>query len=103
MTDKVIDLNIWDWAGHMTSYKADPLWRIDVYECYDDVNYEHHDQPFQIIWLNKTQSEMLTLGKNPDEGGDYSCDSDFWLDPYCFLQTYKNIPRKVRRYLEALA
>ena len=101
MADKVIDLNIWDWAGYHTEYKSE-MWRIDVYECYDDVDYEHHDQPFQIIWLNKTQSEMLTLGKNPDEGGDYSCDSDFWLDPYCFLQTYKNIPRKVTRYLEAL-
>lgn len=98
----IYDLNVWDWAGHMTSYKADPLWRIDVYECYDDVNYEHHRDPFQIIWLNKTQAEMLTLGKAPEEGGNYHEDSDFWIDPDGFLDTYKNIPRKVRRYLSKL-
>lgn len=103
MTEKVYDLNVWDWAGHMTEYKADPLWRIDVYECYDDVDYEHHDQPFQIIWLNKLQAEMLTLGVSSEDGGHYEWDNDFWLDPFAFLQTYKNIPRKVRRYLEALA
>lgn len=102
MSNKIYDLNVWDWAGHLSSYKTDPLWRIDVYECYDYVNYEHHDQPFQIIWLNETQSEMLTLGKSPDEGGVYSGDEDFWLDPAGFLDIYKNVPRKVRRYLEAL-
>ena len=102
MSEKIYDLNVWDWAGYHTEYKADPLWRIDVYECYDDVNYEHHDQPFQIIWLSKTQAEMLTLGKSPDDGGDYDWDADFWIDPFCFLKTYKNIPRKVTRYLEAL-
>ena len=102
MTEKIYDLNVWDWAGHEMSYKAKPLWRIDVYECYDDINYEHHDLPFQVIWLSKTQAEMLTLGKSPDDGGDYDWDNDFWLDPFAFLKIYKNVPRKVRRYLEAL-
>ena len=45
---------------------------------------------------------MLTLGKSPDEGGDYAEDSDFWIDPAGFLDVYNNVPRKVRRYLEAL-
>jgi hypothetical protein len=45
---------------------------------------------------------MLTLGKSPDEGGNYFEDSDFWIDPDGFLDTYKNIPRKVRRYLSKL-
>lgn len=104
MTEKVYDLNIFDWAGYMTEYKADPVWRIDVYECYDDVDYEHHDQPFQIIWLNKLQAEMLTLGVDEGDNGLYGSDSDFWIDPAGFLDVYKNyVPRKVRRYLEALA
>jgi hypothetical protein len=101
MTDKVYDCNVWDAVGYHTEYGLTG-WRIDVYECYDDVDYEHHDLPSQIIWLNNTQAEMLTLGKNPDEGGDYSCDTDFWIDPAGFLEVYKNIPRKVTRYLEAL-
>lgn len=100
MAEKIYDLNVWDWAGHETSYEADPLWRIDVYEC--DNEYNHHNQPFQIIWLNKTQAEMLTLGKSPDEGGYYDWDVDFWIDPAGFLDVYKTVPRKVRRYLEAL-
>ena len=100
MAEKIYDLNVWDWAGYETGYKADPVWRIDVYEC--DNNYSHHSHPFQIIWLNKTQAEMLTLGKSFDEGGDYDWDTDFWIDPAGFLDVYKNVPRKVRRYLEAL-
>lgn len=101
MAEKIYDLNVWDWAGHETGYKAE-MWRIDVYECYDDVDFEHHDNPEKIIWLNKTQAEMLTLGKSPDESGDYFEDSDFWIDPAGFLDVYKNVPRKVRRYLESL-
>lgn len=100
MSDKIYDLNVWDWAGHETSYKADPLWRIDVYEC--DNYYSHESLPSKVIWLNKMQAEMLTLGLDEWGGGDYSSDSDFWIDPAAFLQTYNNIPRKVRRYLEAL-
>ena len=101
MAEKIYDLNIWDWAGHETDYKADPVWRIDVYEC-DPIYMSPNNQPFQIIWLNKTQAEMLTLGKSPDGGGDYDWDTDFWIDPAGFLDTYKSVPRKVRRYLEAL-
>ncbi len=101
MTEKVIDLNVWDALGYHTEYATEG-WRIDVYECYDDVDFEHHDLPFQTIWLNKTQAQMLTLGKSPDDGGDYAEDSDFWIDPAGFLDVYKNIPRKVTRYLEAL-
>lgn len=99
MAEKIYDLNVWDWAGYETDYKAE-MWRIDVYEC--DNNYSHNSHPFQIIWLNKTQADMLTLGKNPDEGGYYAGDEDFWIDPAGFLDVYKNVPRKVRRYLEAL-
>lgn len=100
MSDKIYDLNVWDWAGHETSYKADPLWRIDVYEC--DNYYSHESLPSKVIWLNKTQAEMLTLGLDEWGGGDYCSDSDFWIDPAGFLEVYKNVPRKVRRYLEAL-
>ena len=90
------DLNVWDWLGHETDY-AFEAWRIDVYEC--DENYNHGDTPVKIIRLNNTQANMLTLGLAEDVGGDYCGDSDFWIDPDGFLDMYKNIPRKVRRYL----
>ena len=93
------DLNVWDWAGHETNYER-MSWRIDVYQCDEDWN--HFDVPEKIIFLSGTQAEMLTLGKSPDDGGDYDWDSDFWIDPAGFLDVYKNIPRKVTRYLEAL-
>lgn len=100
MADKIYDLNIWDWVGYETDYTAKPSWKIDVYEC--DNNYSHHNVPFQIIYLTDEQAEMLTLGKSPDEGGDYTGDEDFWIDPAGFLDIYKTVPRKVRRYIEAL-
>jgi hypothetical protein len=101
MVEKVYDLNVWN-ESDLVRRDDTPRWRIDVYECYDDVDFEHHDNPAQIIFLNDVQAEMLTLGKSPDEGGDYDWDTDFWIDPAGFLDVYKNIPRKVTRYLEAL-
>ena len=102
MADKVYDLNVWDYSGY-PGYDDTPRWRIDVYECYDDIDFEHHDNPEKIIFLNDMQAKMLTLGVAEKDGGDYDWDTDFWIDPTGFLDTYKNIPRKVRRYLEALA
>jgi hypothetical protein len=93
------DLNIWDWKGYNSSY-AEEGWRIDVYEC--DENWVHANDPEQIIYLSDTQARMLTLGLDESQGGDYGSDEDFWIDPLAFLDTYKNIPRKVRRYIESL-
>ncbi len=94
------DLNVWDRVGHMTSYQAGPGWQIDIYECDDD--WDRADLPFKVIKLSSLQAEMLTLGKSPVEGGDYTGDSDFFIDPNAFLGTYKNIPRKVARHLNGL-
>lgn len=93
------DLNVWDYSGYPMDCDK-PKWRIDVYEC--DDKFQHSSIPFQAIYLNDNQAEMLTLGKSPDGGGDYDWDTDFWIDPAGFLDTYKSVPRKVRRYLEAL-
>lgn len=95
------DLNIWDWIGHNTNYKQEG-WRIDIWECDDEYNRQGYD-PIKIIHLTRTQEKMLTLGISEECGGDYGADDDFWIDPGAFFQTYKDIPRKVRRYLEAVA
>lgn len=97
--EKIFDCNVWDYSGYPMDDDR-PVWRIDVYECNED--FSHHDNPLQIIFLNDLQAEMLTLGVAKEDGGDYDWDSDFWIDPAGFLDTYKNVPRKVRRYLEAL-
>jgi hypothetical protein len=93
------DLNVWDYVGYANDYDSEG-WRIDIYEC--DESWHHYNRPAKIIYLNETQAKMLTLGVAPELGGDYDCDSDFWIDPQGFLDTYKNIPRKVRRHLEEI-
>lgn len=93
------DLNVWDYSGYPDNDDM-PRWRIDVYEC--DEDWQHFDNPEKIIFLNDTQARMLTLGVANEDGGDYDWDTDFWIDPAGFLDVYKNIPRKVTRYLEAL-
>jgi hypothetical protein len=93
------DLNVWDYVGYASEYKEEG-WRIDIYEC-DDI-YRHYNSPTKIIYLNETQAKMLTLGIDEDNGGDYCGDADFWIDPQGFLDTYKNIPRKVLRHLEEI-
>lgn len=95
------DLNVWDYAGHESSYESPSRWRIDVWECNEEWGREGFD-PVKIIFLNDTQAKMLTLGVAEEDGGDYTWDEDFWIDPNAFLDTYKNIPRKVTRYLTAL-
>lgn len=92
------DLNVWDWAGHNTNYSIES-WRIDLWECDDEYNRQGYD-PIKIIYLTKAQAEMLTLGVSEECGGDYCADDDFWIDPAGFLETFRDIPRKVRRILE---
>lgn len=91
------DLNVYDKVGHETGYQQEG-WAILVYGC--DQNFYHEDVPEKIIYLNETQRAMLTLGVSEECGGDYCADDDFWIDPQSFLNTFQNIPRKVRRILE---
>jgi hypothetical protein len=37
----------------------------------------------------------LTLGVARADGGDYTPDSDFWMDMQTFYLTYRYIPRRV--------
>jgi hypothetical protein len=93
------DLNVWDYVGHASDYDSEG-WRIDIYEC--DESYRHYLNPMKVIYLTEAQAKMLTLGVDEENGGDYCADSDFWIDPQGFLDTYGNIPRKVRRHLEEI-
>lgn len=95
-----IDMNVWNKVADETYGERDG-WVIDLWECNEHWSPEGFD-PFMRIELNDTQAKMLTLGVANVDGGDYDWDSDFWIDPAGFLDTYKNIPRKVTRYLTAL-
>jgi len=95
-----LDMNVWDRVGDDTNYERHG-WVIDIWECNEHWSPEGFD-PFMRIELTESQAKQLTLGVAKEDGGDYTWDSDFWIDPAGFLDTYKNIPRKVKRYLEAL-
>ena len=94
------DLNVWDRLGDETNYELHG-WVIDVWQCNEHWSPEGFD-PEMRITLTDAQAKQLTLGVSEADGGDYSWDSDFWIDPNAFLDTYKSIPRKVKRYLTEL-
>lgn len=95
------DLNIWDRRGYETEY-AEEGWSIEVYKYpYAGAFYGSGDY-VETIWLTTAESKRLTLGWGTDLGGDYTPDSDFWLDKDTFLETYTDIPERVRNLLWAL-
>jgi len=97
------DLNIWDKVGYETEYEEEG-WAIEVYQ-YDYMGSPYGSGkhiPEHTITLTPTESKRLTLGWGEDLGGDYTPDSDFWLDKDTFLETYTDIPERVFNLLWAL-
>jgi len=95
------DLNIWDKVGYETEYEEEG-WSIEVYRYnYMGAPYGSGEH-FQTITLTPSESRGLTLGWGTDLGGDYTPDSDFWLDKETFLETYTDIPERVANLLWAL-
>jgi hypothetical protein len=95
------DLNVWDRLGYETEYKEEG-WAIEVY------TYNYLGAPYgsgdhvETIQLTPSESRRLTLGWGPDLGGDYTPDSDFWIDKETFFDTYTDIPERVANLLWAL-
>ena len=50
--------------------------------------------------LTEEEAKALTLGWEPELGGDYIGDEDFFLDATTFKQTYKNIPESVSTWID---
>jgi hypothetical protein len=89
------DLNIWDKVGHETSYEQEG-WSISIYTIPNHgVAYGSGDHLYDID-LSAAEAGQLTLGVGMGDGGDYSPDSDFWMDIQTFFVTYSNIPERVK-------
>lgn len=97
------DLNIWDRRGYETEYKEEG-WEIGVYQYpYAGAFYGSGEfMKDHTITLTPTEAKRLTLGWGPDLGGDYTPDSDFWLDKDTFFEIYTDIPERVANLLWAL-
>ena len=95
------DLNIWDRRGYETEYKEEG-WAIEVYTYPYLGSFYGSGEHKETIWLTPSESRRLTLGWGPDLGGDYTPDSDFWIDKSSFFETYTDIPERVAGLLNAL-
>jgi hypothetical protein len=95
------DLNIWDRVGYETDYEEEG-WSIEVY-TYNSVGDPYGSGEYHsTITLTPTEAKRLTLGWGHDLGGDYTEDSDFWLDKDTFLKIYKDVPERVAGLLNSL-
>lgn len=95
------DLNIWDKVGYETEY-AQEGWSIAVYTIpSDDAHYGSGDF-LTSLDLTAEEAKTLTLGLALTNGGDYTPDSDFWIDLESFFVTYRNIPTRVHAFLTSL-
>ena len=98
------DLNIWDRRSYETDGRETGGWEINVYQ-YPGVGYPYGSGTFledKTITLTPEEAKRLTLGWGTDLGGDYSEDTDFWLDKQTFLETYTDIPERVVNLLNDL-
>jgi hypothetical protein len=95
------DLNIWDERGYQTEY-AEEGWRITVHAIpYEGASFGSGDIVCHLD-LTPEESETLTLGVRPADGGDYCEDPDFWIDIETFYLTYQNIPNRVKAFMVSL-
>lgn len=91
-----IDLNIWDKVGYETEYKQEG-WVLTPYTIvYQGSHFgSGRELPEYEIALTPYEAKRLTLGVAKAEGGDYTPDSDFWMDMQTFYVAYRNIPKRV--------
>lgn len=96
------DLNIWN-EGEYNG--EEDRWRISVHELeYATDGHVQCGDHREDLTLNLTDEEVaqLTLGWGKDLGGDYTSDSDFFLDSDSFFDIYRDIPERVSNFIKAL-
>jgi hypothetical protein len=98
------DLRIWDKLSVDTDGKQTGGWVISIYsirwpEDFYGMGALLEDKQ---IDLSEEEAKRLTLGLDPELGGDYTPDDDFFIDKTGFFDTYSDIPERVEDLLEAL-
>ena len=103
MLDDNIDLNIWDKVGYYTEYEREG-WVLTPYaiESKGDTFGTGMELASSEISLTPEEAKRLTLGVAMADGGDYTPDSDFWMDMQTFYLTYQDIPDRVDALLKSL-
>lgn len=96
-----LDLNIWDKIGHETEYKKEG-WCISVYRIPAEGSAYGSGEFVTNLDLQTREARRLTLGLSKSEGGDYTPDSDFWIDALGFFVVYRSIPRRIERNITLL-
>lgn len=96
------DLNIWDHLGYITEYEQEG-WRITVHADPGILEPYGSGEILCHLDLTKEESDALTLGVAPEDGGVYAPDSDFWLDLDTFVLLFAHrIPSRVGAFFASL-
>ena len=98
------DINIWDKLSYETEGKETGGWRMNFYQ-YPQLGAPYGSGPMieeLDLELTPDEAKQLTLGWGQDLGGDYTSDEDFFIDVESFLDTYKDIPERVRAHIDSL-
>ena len=97
------DINVFNRAQYENPGGPDNEWMLCPYSLtWDGDNYSINEELSQFN-LVLTEQDVLDLTLGYGDGdiiGDYISDDDFWIDANSFRETYKNIPIKVRVWLD---
>ena len=102
------DVNIWNRGWHETEHLPEgelvSQWMFSFNEIVEDgAGYGTGRERQELdIYITDEEAEAMTLGLSIEEGGDYTPDSDFWLDSDSIKVIYKNIPERILNYLNSL-
>lgn len=94
------DINVWNRGAYFEEEKAE--WVLCPYKLdWDGNNYSIQDEMDEHnLVLTDAEAFELTLGWGQDLGGDYIGEDDFWIDAGSFKDTYKDIPIRVKVWLD---
>lgn len=97
------DLNVWDEGAH--NGESESRWKISVHYMAEEYGYMRTGDWIEDVefYFTPEEAKQLTLGVAESNGGLYSSDEDFFIQPEMFLETYGDaVPQRVREFVEPL-